>query len=138
MAARLAQAFEEADAVIMLDTHVAVALYEGRTGGLQPATKRALDREAASISPAVLLELELLHEIGRLRIGAQPIARHLDEHLAIRVAGERFADVATQALALAFTRDPFDRLIVAHAALLHAPLVSQDTHLRRYYARTLH
>ena len=122
----------------MLDTHVAVALYEGRTGGLQPATKRALDREAASISPAVLLELELLHEIGRLRIGAQPIARHLDEHLAIRVAGERFADVAVQALVLAFTRDPFDRLIVAHAALLHAPLVSQDALVRRHYAGTLH
>lgn len=137
MATHLAQAFE-AGAVIMLDTHVAVALYEGRTGGLQPATKRALDREAASISPAVLLELELLHEIGRLRIGAQPIARHLDEHLAIRVAGERFADVAVQALALAFTRDPFDRLIVAHAALLHAPLVSQDALVRRHYAGTLH
>jgi len=138
MAAHFTQALEEADAVIMLDTHIAVALYEGRTGGLQPATKRALDREAASISPAVLLELELLHEIGRLRIGAQPIARHLDEHLSIRVAGERFAAVSVQPLALAFTRDPFDRLIVAHAALLRAPLVSQDVHLRRYYASTLH
>jgi len=51
--------------VIMLDTHIAVALSEGRTGGLSAAAKRAIDREAVSISPAVLLELELLHEIGR-------------------------------------------------------------------------
>ncbi len=80
----------------------------------------------------------MLHEIGRLRIGAQPIARHLGERLAIRIAGERFADVAAEALALAFTRDPFDRLIVAHATLLQAPLVSQDLSLRRYYAKTLH
>jgi len=122
----------------MRDTHIAVALYEGRTGGPQASTKRALDREAAPISLAVLLELELLHEMGRLRIGAQPIARHLGEHLAIRIAGERFADVAAEALALAFTRDPFDRLIVAHATLLRAPLVSQDLSLRHYYPKTLH
>ena len=42
------------------------------------------------------------------------------------------------ALALAFTRDPFDRLIVAHATLLQAPLVSQDVSLRHHYAKTLH
>ncbi len=119
--------------MIMLDTHIAVALYEGRTAGLSTATKRAIDREPVSISPAVVLELELLHEIGRLRVGAAPIARHLAERLAISVAGERFADVAFEALALGFTRDPFDRLIAAHAALLKAPLVTLDETLHRHY-----
>jgi PIN domain nuclease of toxin-antitoxin system len=137
MAAIGAQA-DEIDTVIMLDTHIAVALYEGRTAGVQASTRRAIDREPATISPAVLLELELLHEIGRLRVGALPIARYLGDQLAIRIAGERFADVATEALSLGFTRDPFDRLIVAHAALLRAPLVTLDASLRRYYAKTLH
>lgn len=121
----------------MLDTHIAVALSEGRTGGLSPAAKRAIDREAVFISPAVLLELELLHEIGRLRVGAAPISRHLAEHLSIRVATDRFADVVAEALALAFTRDPFDRLIVAHAALMKAPLVTLDETLRRRYAKAM-
>lgn len=119
--------------MIMLDTHIAVAFYDGRSGGLGNKARHALDRETAAISPAVLLELELLHEIGRLREGASTIAAHLRDQLDIRIAGERFADVARAALALAFTRDPFDRLIVAHAALLKAPLVTHDTLLQRHY-----
>ncbi len=122
----------------MLDTHVAVSLFEGRTGGLGLAARRAIDREPVSISPAVMLELELLHEIGRLRVGATAIARHLGEQLSIRIAGERFADVVIEALALCFTRDPFDRLIVAHAELAKAPLVTLDTALHRSYARAIH
>lgn len=121
----------------MLDTHIAVALCDGRTAGLSAATLRALDRQPVSMSPAVLLELELLHEIGRLRLGGAAIARELDRQLAIRVAEDRFLDVASEALALAFTRDPFDRLIVAHAALLHAPLVTHDKLLQHHYPATL-
>lgn len=123
--------------MIMLDTHIAVALFEGRTAGLGAAAKRAIDRDAVSISPAVVLELELLHEIGRLRVGGASIARYLGERLAIGVAAERFADVAGEALALGFTRDPFDRLITAHAALLAASLVTLDTTIHRHYAKAL-
>lgn len=123
--------------MIMLDTHVAVSLAEGRSGGLELATRRALDRGAVTISPAVLLELELLHEIGRLRTGAAAIARHLGEQLDIQMALEPFADVARAALDFGFTRDPFDRLIVAHAALLHAPLVTHDKLLQRHYPAAL-
>lgn len=127
----------EATRVIMLDTHIAVALYDGRTAGLGSKTLRAIDSEPVGLSPAVLLEIELLHEIGRVRIGAAAIAAELESGLGIRVAGERFRDVATEALAYAFTRDPFDRLIVAHAALLKAPLVSHDTLLARHYPAVL-
>lgn len=123
--------------MIMLDTHVAVALYEGRTGGLGAAAKRAIDREVVAISPAVLLEIELLHEIGRLRVGAMPVSVRLSEDLSIRVAGERFADVAVEALGIGFTRDPFDRLIVAHASLMKAGLVTQDATLRYRYPKAM-
>ncbi len=121
----------------MLDTHVAVALYEGRTIGLGPAAKRAIDREVVTISPAVLLEIELLHEIGRLRVGALPVSARLGEDLSIRVATERFADVAIEALSLGFTRDPFDRLILAHAALAKAALITQDAMLRHHYPKAI-
>jgi len=123
--------------VIMLDTHIAVALYEGRPGGLALPTRRAIDRDVVTISPAVLLEIELLFEIRRLREGANAIAKSLAEDLGIRVAGDRFADVATEALALAFTRDPFDRLIVAHAAIANATLVTQDAMLRYRYPKSM-
>ncbi len=120
----------------MLDTHIAVALYEGRMGGLGPAARRAIDRDVVTISPAVLLEIELLHEIGRLRVGAIPVSARLGD-LSIRVASERFADVAAEAFSLGFTRDPFDRLIVAHASLTKAALITQDATLRYRYPKTL-
>lgn len=123
--------------MIMLDTHVAVALYDGRSGGLGSKARHMIDREAVAISPAVLLELELLHEIGRLREGGSTIAAHLRDQLDIRIAGDRFVDVARAALAFAFTRDPFDRLILAHAALLKASLVTHDTLLGQHYPNVL-
>jgi PIN domain nuclease of toxin-antitoxin system len=123
--------------MIMLDTHVAVALYEGRTTGLSSAAKRAIDRETITISPIVLLEIELLHEIRRLREGAKAIASRLALDLDIRVAGERFAEIAAEALSFAFTRDPFDRLIVAHASLAKAGLVTQDSAIRFGYAKSM-
>lgn len=123
--------------MIMLDTHVAVALAEGRSGGLEPATRRVIDRGIVTISPAVLLEVKVLHEIGRLRQNATQIAVHLSKRLDIGVADERFSDITREALDLGFTRDPFDRLIVAHAALLKAPLVTHDTLLQRHYPNAI-
>jgi PIN domain nuclease of toxin-antitoxin system len=121
----------------MLDTHIAVGLYEGHTRGLGPEARRAIDRGEVTISPAVLLEIELLHEIRRLREGAKAIASGLAENLDIRVAGERFSDVAVESLAWGFTRDPFDRLIVAHASLAKAALITQDTMIRFRYPKAI-
>lgn len=121
----------------MLDTHIVVALFEGRTAGLSAAAKRAIDREPASFSPAVLLELELLFEIRRLHQGAAAIARYLAEALSIDVLNDRFSEIARPALDLSFTRDPFDRLIVAHAQLREATLITLDANLQRHYARAL-
>ena len=121
----------------MLDTHVAVGLYEGHTRGLGAQARRAIDRDVVTISPAVLLEIEILHEIRRIREGANVIATRLAEDLDIRVASERFSDVATESLAWSFTRDPFDRLIVAHAALAKAALITQDTLIRFRYPKAL-
>lgn len=124
-------------ATVMLDTHIAVALYQGKTGGLGRQALAAIDRDPLCYSPAVLLELELLHEIGRLKHGATVIARYLADELEIACAGERFVEIAHQALPLAYTRDPFDRLIVAHAELLRAPLITLDQNLRRNYSRAI-
>jgi len=123
--------------MIMLDTHVALGLYEGHTRGLGAEARRAIDRDVVTISPIVLLEIEILHEIHRIREGAKVVAAALAADLDIRVAGERFSDVATESLSWAFTRDPFDRLIVAHAALAKAGLITQDTLIRYRYPKAI-
>ena len=111
---------------MMLDTHVALTLYEGRSANLGARVRRALESGTVSLSPMVLLELELLSEIGRIRPRAQEVAASLSEQLAIRIAADSFATLVKEALPLAYTRDPFDRLIVAHATLRKQPLVTFD------------
>ena len=121
----------------MIDTHIAAALYQGKPAGLSRRALAMIDREPLTFSPAVLLELELLHEIGRLRHGATIVARVLADTLSIHCASDGFADVARQALDIGFTHDPFDRLIVAHAALRREALSTQDSSIQRYYPSAL-
>jgi PIN domain nuclease of toxin-antitoxin system len=124
--------------MIMLDTHIAVALYEGRIGALSTRARRLVDREPAAISPGVLLELELLHEIRRIRLPALAVASRLRDDLSIPVATDPFDEIARAALPLAFTRDPFDRLIVAHAMLRQATLLTLDEHITAHFRGALH
>lgn len=123
--------------MMMLDTHVAVAVFEGRSGRWSAQAARLFDSGAVLLSPAVVLELELLHEIGRIRHGGKAIVRHLAEHLDIGIADDRFSEVADHALGFAFTRDPFDRLILAHAELLKARLLTHDRMLHAHYPRAI-
>ena len=124
--------------MIMLDTHVAVRFYEGDTRGLSPRTRRDLDRGDALISPIVIFELGLLHEIGRIRPSAAVIVQSLTEELGVRVAADSFASIISEAMSLAFTRDPFDRLIVGHSELLKTPLITFDDLIHQHYRRATH
>lgn len=120
--------------MVMLDTPIAVALAEGKTAGLSARTLKYIDRDSVLISPAVVLELAMLHEIGRLKRDSAAIVDYLQTQLLIAVAAERFADIAGQACDLRFTRDPFDRLITAHAAFNRAKLVTLDPHIHAHFA----
>ena len=120
-------------ASLMLDTHIAVALFEGKTAGLSAKTLRLLDQAPTTISPAVVLELEMLFEIKRLKRRADAIVSYLQNQLSIGVAQERFSDIARFATDLAFTRDPFDRLITAHARLAKAKLVTLDQNIHQHF-----
>jgi PIN domain nuclease of toxin-antitoxin system len=121
--------------VCMIDTHVAVALYSGMLSGYSAKAKRVLDVEPLSLSPAVVLELELLFEIGRIRVDSLEITNTLTKDFGVRIANDRFADVAQSAVKINFTRDPFDRWICAHADYLKAPLLSLDRRIQAHYGR---
>ena len=54
--------------MIYLDTHAAILLAQGDTARFSKPALRALNREDLLLSPAAVLELEFLQEIGRLRI----------------------------------------------------------------------
>ena len=121
----------------MIDTHVAVALFKGRMSGISKQTQSLLDSSVVRYSPMVNFELELLNEIGRIRLGAHDICQFLNRELDIAESHERLSDIVRHASPLRFTRDPFDRLIVAHADLLGAPLITLDERMHKHYARAI-
>lgn len=43
----------------------------------------------------------------------------------------------THALKESWTRDPFDRLIVANAKAAGAPLITKDERIRKHYRRAI-
>jgi PIN domain nuclease of toxin-antitoxin system len=86
---------------------------------------------------AAVLELEYLHEIGRLTPGASAVIAALAEDIGLTICRLPFSTVVERALQEKWIRDPFDRLIVANAKANDAPLVTRDEKIREHYRRAL-
>lgn len=119
--------------MIYLDTHVVIWLYEGDVEKLSRSARDLLQGDSAFISPAVLLELELLHEIRRLAPTGMKMVGSLSHEIGLTVCELSFASVVQHALEEKWMRDPFDRLIVAHASANDAPLITKDDKILRHY-----
>lgn len=82
------------------------------------------------MSPVVELELTYLFEIGRVTEPAAAPLEALRRSVGLEVVDVPLADVVHAAGPLSWTRDPFDRLIAAHAIVAGAPLVTADETIR--------
>ncbi len=80
------------------------------------------------------LELSLLHEIGRVRDPASAVLGALRRDLGLQVEESGWARAAEIADHLTWTRDPFDRLITAHAMAFGAVLCTRDARIHEHYA----
>lgn len=118
--------------MIHLDTHVVVWAYLGDLARLAPV-RAVLDTATLGISPMARLELQYLHEIGRLRVPAAVVVAELAETLGLESTDASFAAVTTVAAGIAWTRDPFDRLIVANAIVDGVPLLTRDETMRAHF-----
>jgi PIN domain nuclease of toxin-antitoxin system len=118
--------------LILLDTHVLVWLYAGQRRLLPAAVQNRLNSEQLGISPFVQLELEYLYEIGRVTRSAETVMEELSSRLEITVADVMAAAVCNTAVGLTWTRDPFDRLLAAHATLADLVLVTKDETIRQH------
>ncbi len=119
------------EAVIHLDTHVVVWLFQGDRQRLQPVAHR-LEASHLIISPMVALELQYLYEIGRLRVSAREVLSFLLDRHGLRESAHPLTDVVRVAVGLTCTRDPFDRLIAAQAMVEDVPLLTIDGILREH------
>lgn len=122
--------------VAYLDTHVVAWLYAFGASALSPSAAETLRSVGElRVSPMVRLELRYLHEIGRLSEPPAPALDELGARLGLFLCRAPFASVVLEAEKQTWTRDPFDRLIVAQAAVHDALLVTKDEAIRANYAR---
>lgn len=117
---------------------MAIALGHGDLNSLSKDAKRIVNRDRdLRISPMAVLELEFLYEIRRVRISREAALETLAREFGLCVCDLPFEAVARQAAAEAWTRDPFDRIIVAQARLAQAILITRDTTMHAQYAKAL-
>lgn len=74
----------------------------------------------------VRLELQYLHEIKRIRYTPTQIIEDLERDIDLTVRDMGFHRVILAAQNIGWTRDPFDRIIVAQAELDGQRLLSKD------------
>jgi PIN domain nuclease of toxin-antitoxin system len=113
-------------------------LCEGRPERLSKPAVEAIQKHDLLISPAVLIELNFLLQIGRIIRNPLDLAKQLRRQLGVQICEHSFADMAETALFETWTRDPFDLLIVSHAkANKYSPLVTQDETIRKHYPKAV-
>jgi PIN domain nuclease of toxin-antitoxin system len=116
----------------LIDTQVLVWLYGGQQKRIPRAVQRRLNREQLGVSPFVMLELTYLYEIRRATTPAQTVIDELGARMALIVADISALTVCNAAAGITWTRDPFDRLIAAHAVASGMTLVTRDETIRQH------
>jgi PIN domain nuclease of toxin-antitoxin system len=114
-----------------LDTHSAIFLWEGRVDIWGAKSRNLLERAQLYISPLIRLELKYLQEVGKLKVTPDEIIGGLVSDCGVIVSDDRIEEVVSKAMSLTWTRDPFDRLMVATAVLHHARFITKDRRIHK-------
>jgi PIN domain nuclease of toxin-antitoxin system len=125
------------ESLIFLDTHVAIWLYSGRLDLFRPKVLRLINDNQICISHWVRLEMKYLNEIGRINQHPDMIIDALIDEIGLVFSNNSIERIVSQAIHLDFTRDPFDRIIVADAYINNSYLISKDQNIRKNYKYTL-
>lgn len=120
-----------------LDTHAVVWLY---TGELKKFSKTLLDKMQTAdlfISPPVLFELAMLHQVGKSRDSEDKVFQALQREIHLQLDNVDCRRMFERSCDLVWTRDPFDRMIVASATVAKAPLVTRDLHIHDHFKQAV-
>ena len=121
------------ESLVYLDTHVVVWLYDALTDRLSRVAAETIEENDLIVSRMVELELQFLHEIGRLRVKPAEIIKHLSAQIGLRLSDTGLERIIRAAAGMDWTRDVFDRLIAAESAATDIPLITKDRTIRAHH-----
>ena len=119
--------------MIYLDTHVIIWLYFGKSELLTRKAKELINEHDIYISPILQLELQYLLEIDKIKVSAKKIIETLKKDIDLKICSLDFHHVIQESLTCHWTRDPFDRIIVAQAAFNKNILLTKDRKIQKHY-----
>jgi PIN domain nuclease of toxin-antitoxin system len=122
---------------MLLDTHALVWLYSGMRDKFSKKGIELIQSANLLSSPASLLEIEFLREIGRVNDSGSNIIDTLKNQLALELTQADFETVMRASLKENWTRDPFDRMIVAEARIYRCKLLSRDRKIGQFYKHAI-
>lgn len=123
--------------MIHLDTHATLWLY---TNELEKFPKKLLKLMEASelyISHPIRLELNFLFEVGKINVTEDKIISSLKKEIDLKISDTDIKKLFNEACHLTWTRDPFDRLIVAASLAEKATLITRDRTILQNYKMAL-
>lgn len=120
-----------------LDTHVAVWLYAGEGARFPVRVREFIEKSDLVISPMVLVEIQFLREAGKVNIKPERFLRDMYHDFNFRLSDILFSDMALSSVELSWTRDPFDRMIVASAMADEARLITRDRVILKNYKKAV-
>ena len=123
--------------MIYLDTHVVAWLYAGEVDLFPDKVRSLIDTESLLISPIVELELQYLYELERTTEPGSVVVDSLEAEIGLTRCDLPFTQVVSAAFADDWTRDPFDRIVVAQAQVRRTPLLTRDATIRDHYSEAI-
>ena len=116
---------------LLLDTHFLIWL---ALGSKRLAEFHWLDRHRQwGVSTVSFLEIQSLAEIGRISVRNPEFTRAVMEDPRFSVDDIPLVTLIRHALGLEWTRDPFDRMLVAHSTARRLPLCTTDRSIRAHH-----
>lgn len=125
------------ESLVFLDTHAAIWLYAGELDLFSNKALQLINEHRICISHIVKLEIKYLNEIGRVKQTPDVIIDALISEIELTFSKNSFERIVNQAVHFDFSRDPFDRIIVADASINNSYLISKDDIIQRHYKNTI-
>ncbi len=112
-------------------------MYAGKIDSFTKPTRKLINDQDIFISPIVRLELQYLFEIQRIIVEPKDIIIDLSDRIGLQICDKNFNTIISKASGFSWTRDPFDRIIVANAAINQDVLVTRDRTILDHYKKAL-